>query len=187
MTIGTFSVPTMGELELFRGFSASEIEQVTKNSTLLTLNEGEKLFSAGELDRAIFVVVRGSVRIELTDVAESDATLVELNAISVLGESNFFHNHPHQTNAVCVSSADILRFERATYDNWVQMGDPLAYKLGANAAELLAARLAATDQWVRSTLHQEETTHARNSWREFRSHMTSRFGNRGRMGFTGGS
>ena len=187
MSIESTAVPTITDLELFRGFTAAEIEQVTRNSPCLTLNVGDKLFTAGEMDRAIFVLVRGSVRIELTDVAESDATLAELNAISVFGESNFFHNHPHQTNAICTSEVEVLRFDRATYENWLQMGDVLAYKLGANAAEILASRLDQTDRWVKSTLHKEETDHARKAWRDFRSHMTSRFSTRSRMGFTGGT
>jgi CRP-like cAMP-binding protein len=187
MSIETFAVGTLNELELFKGLSAEEIETVSQSCARLQLEAGEKIFSGGDLDRAIFVLMRGTVRIELSDLTDRDAVLVELNAISIFGESNFFHHHPHQTDAVCLTEAEVLRFDRATYDNWLQLGDLLAYKLAANAAELLALRLNQTDHWIRETMKKEETQHARNAWREFRSHMVSRFSGGNRMGFNGGT
>jgi CRP-like cAMP-binding protein len=183
MTSEPSIAPAFQDLDIFRGFTAEEVETVTQAATTVTLEVGQNVFARGETTRALFIVVRGLVRIEMPDVPPEESLVVELSPVAVFGESNFFHEHPHQTNAVCAAATELLRIDRPLFDTWLAEGRSVAYKLATNAAEILASRLYQTDQWLHDNLHHKQEAHASRSWRDFRSHMTSRYQTRGRMGF----
>ena len=81
-----------------------------------------------------------------------ERVLAQLDSSSVFGEMSFFHPAPHAATAKCLTAARIMRLPRAQFDALAAENPHLALRITTNAAEILAARLHQTDEWIAETL-----------------------------------
>ena len=175
------------EHDLFRGLAAEEISLLMSHATTLTFAADQPVFEAGAEERALYFVLDGSVEIELTVPFVKEVILDELIAGRVFGESSFFHARPHSVTARAVTEATIARLDRAAYDELLQSNSPAACRLGANAAEILAAKLQHTDDWIAELLQAEEAHRVQQKWRDFRQNLGHAFDRPEGGGFSTGA
>ena len=177
---------TLNGLELFRDFSRDEIQQILAVSSDVSLAAREILFEAGGEERCLYVLLAGSMRLELEAPFTSETVLAELGPTEVFGESTFFHAAPHSATAECITDARLVRLARADFDRLAQSNPNVARHLGANAAEILAARLQHTDTWVADMLQAQQDARIHARWREFRESIGHSFRMPGRVTWLGG-
>lgn len=153
---------------ILRGLSAMEVDDFLAKCEKMYLSAWAKVFSGGEQNRALYIILEGSVQILLEGVGDNPSVLAELGPGDVFGESNFFHAAPHHSTALCTSATVLIQIQRTRYEELLANNSVTALRIGANGAEILAARLQATDEWVQNFLAGHHREHAHDHWVAFR-------------------
>ncbi|MFN0020723.1 MAG: cyclic nucleotide-binding domain-containing protein [Pirellulaceae bacterium] len=169
------SVAPLHSVELFSGLTGNEILQLLAASEDLSFNEGETVFQAEDSGRALYLLLEGTVEIDLLVPKLGERVLAKLESGSVFGEMSFFHAAPHAATAKCLTSARIMRLPRAQFDALAAQNPHLALRLTTNAAEILAARLHHTDEWITDNLTRQREHAIRENWRKLRESLMSSF------------
>ncbi len=175
VTAAQITVATLHSVELFKGLTGNEILQLLATSEDLSFIEGETVFQAGDTGRALFLLLEGTVEVNLDVPKLGERVLAKLESGSVFGEMSFFHAAPHAATAKCLTSARIMRLPRAQFDALAAQNPHLALRLTTNAAEILAARLHFTDEWIAETLTRQREHDIRENWRKLRENLMSSF------------
>lgn len=167
-------------LERFQGFALLEshgpedLQQLSTSFEELSLAEGETVFRQGDDSPALYLLTEGAVDISLAVPGGGEALIVTLEPRTMFGESSFFHPAPHHATAVCRTPVKLLRLSRAAYDELLARGSLPAFRLGAKAAEIMAARFQATDGWIAELLSEEQQAILAH-WRRFREGLSGTF------------
>lgn len=182
MTHNTFSMSTedvsftqLHSVDLFNGLTGNEILDLLAASEDLSFNAGDTVFSAGDTGRALYLLLEGKIEIDLDVAKLGERVLAQLESGSVFGEMSFFHPAPHAATAKCLTAARIMRLPRARFDALSADHPHLALRVTTNAAEILAARLHHTDEWIADTLTQQREHEIRANWRQLRENLMSSF------------
>ncbi|HEY0980672.1 MULTISPECIES: Crp/Fnr family transcriptional regulator [unclassified Schlesneria] len=149
------------QFELLAGFRADELADLASRMTLLEYTEGDVVFSAGDSSRSLYLILSGRVQIDLIGNTVDETKLVVLGPNEIFGETTFFHEAAHNNTAWCQGPTRLAQLTYATYGQLLKSHSVMAYHLGANAAHILAARLQATDVWIREVLDRDEQIHRR--------------------------
>lgn len=174
--ITSIPVETLQSIELFKGFSNAEIEELLAISEELHFANEETIIEAGLEQRALYVLLAGSVEIDLEVPKLGERVLAELVPGNIFGEMSLFHAAPHAATVRCTADAQVIRLMGNQYDTLVSQGHTAALRLGANVAGILAARLQHTDQWITDVLTHQREHDLREQWRKLREGMMTSFG-----------
>jgi len=169
------SAARLHSVELFDGLSGNEILDLLAASDDLTFNPGDVVFQTGETRRALFLLLEGTVEIDLEVPKLGERVLAQLDSGSVFGEMSFFHPAPHAATARCLTAARIMRLPRAQFDALSAEHPHLALRVTTNAAEILAARLHHTDEWIADSLTRQREHDIRENWRKLREGLMTSF------------
>lgn len=175
VTAAQISVAPLHSVELFNGLTGNEILELLAASEDLSFSEGDTVFAAGDRGRALFLLLEGTVEIDLNVPKLGERVLAKLESGSVFGEMSFFHAAPHAATAKCLTTARIMRLPRAQFDALAAQNPHLALRVTTNAAEILAARLHFTDEWIADTLTRQREHDIRENWRKLRENLMSSF------------
>jgi CRP-like cAMP-binding protein len=175
MTTVDVSTARLHAVDLFRGLSGEEILELLAASEDLTFNAGDTVFAAGDEGQALYLLMDGKVEIDLDVPKLGERILAQLEGGSVFGEMSFFHPAPHAATAKCVTPARIMRLPRSQFDVLAAHNPHLALRVTTNAAEILAARLHHTDEWIVDTLTRQQERTIRENWRQLRENLMSSF------------
>ena len=173
--------------DLFRGLTATAIEELTAHVTTVTVAAGNPVFESGAEERALYFLLEGTVEIELIVPFVTEVVLDELAPVCVFGESSFFHGNSHSVTARALTEVTVARLERSDYDRLLDTNSLAACRLGANAAEVLAAKLQRTDAWIVETMQTEEAHRVRQKFWDFRQELGHRFDRPEGGGFSAGA
>ena len=103
-----------------------------------------------------------------------ERVLAQLDSGSVFGEMKLF-----SPRAACrhrkVSHCRVIRLPREQFDALAKEYPHLALRVTTNAAEILAARLHHTDEWVADSLTRQREHDIRDNWRNFRENLMTSF------------
>jgi CRP/FNR family transcriptional regulator, cyclic AMP receptor protein len=174
-------------VELVQDFSDEELQQLSAVCEDLQFEADQVIFATGELSSALYILLNGTIQIELEAPATQETLLAELQPPSVFGESSFFHQAPHSATAVCTTPVRVVRLTRDNFDRLAQTNPVVAYHLGANAARILSARLQQTDHWIAEMLQAQQDARIHARWRDFRQQLGHSFSFPGGFGLGGGS
>ena len=168
------SASALAAVPSFAGLSADDFNTLAQSFEQVVFPADGVVFRSGEVAPALYVIVGGTVQIAIDVPAGSEAVLASLGPSEVFGESSFFHPAPHSATARATTPSTLLRLSHGEYERLLAAGSMAACRLGAKAAEILAARLQATDRWVAELLGEEEQAVAA-SWRRFRESIGGSF------------
>lgn len=180
-------VQKLQNLDLFRGLAVDDIDGLMAHVTTVTVAAGNPVFEAEAEERALYFLLDGTVEIELVVPFVTEVILDELAPISVFGESSFFHGTAHSVTARALTEVTVARLERSEYDRLLEANSLAACRLGANAAEILAAKLQRTDAWIVETMQSEEAHRVRRKFWDFRQELGHRFDRPEGGGFSTGA
>jgi CRP/FNR family transcriptional regulator, cyclic AMP receptor protein len=162
-------------IELLAGFQPEELQQFAAQLDSQEYADGENIVVIGDETRALFLILSGRVEIELMGRIVETTFLAELGPQEVFGESTFFHAAAHHTTVRCIEATRLAVLQYSTYEAMLKSNSSVAYHLGANAAHILAARLQATDQWIRDVLDGDEQIHRHELRERFHTHFRPTF------------
>jgi CRP-like cAMP-binding protein len=109
---------------------------------VIKYTDKERIIKSGDIDRKMYIILRGSVRITLTE-GKDQIEVALLNKGDFFGEMSLFSNMPRSATATAVGDVE-LTFIRTKE----QLTDFLEKnpKLSSKMVHILASRLAKTNQ-----------------------------------------
>ncbi len=159
---------------LLHGLTGCEVRELAAKSEVRRYEAETVLFDEGQTDRRLYVVLEGTVSIQLLGLMIDDPVVLEAGSGDAFGESTFFAPAAHTTRARTATLVRTLELSGAAFDELFQAGRPAACKLALNGAALLGERLQSTDAWMRELLQGEKSADLIRSWRRFRHGLSSR-------------
>ncbi|MCE9528438.1 MAG: cyclic nucleotide-binding domain-containing protein [Planctomycetales bacterium] len=165
----------MHAIELFNGLTGEEVLKLLAVSEELPFNPEDAVFQAGDTSRALYLILDGTVEIDLFVPKLGERVLAKLEVGSLFGEMSFFHPAPHSATAKCLTEARIMRLPRAHFDTLAAQNPHIVLQVTANAAEILAARLHHTDEWIVESLSSRREHEIRENWRKLRESLMTSF------------
>jgi CRP/FNR family cyclic AMP-dependent transcriptional regulator len=170
----SFTSEQLASIPLFADLTLTESEELMRSFEELAFAAGDVVIRTGDFDPALYVVLIGAVDIAL-DIPGSEAAFVaSVEPQGVFGETSFFHPAPHSATVRCREPSRLLRLPRREFERLLAGNSLPAYRIGAKAAQILAARLQATDHWVAQLLTDEQGAVVA-SWRRFRERLGGSF------------
>jgi len=177
----------LAHLEIFKNLTASDARELLAACEEVPAAAGQVVFDAGVAHQALYVVLEGTLEVDLEPARAAERVVAVLQAGSVFGESSFFHAQPHSGTVKARTAARLLRLDRDSLDRLLASGSPAALRVAANAAEILAARLQQADQLIVALLDQIQDEKAHTAIREFRRSLFHTTGPAVPPGMPGGS
>jgi len=107
--------PFLPHLPIFEGFDADEIAEIVAVASLLELPRGQKVFSAGQLSSACFIVVRGAVEIRAQH-EKRERRMAVLGPGQLLGYMSALEKSAHGSDAVVREQAVLLEIPAKAFE-----------------------------------------------------------------------
>jgi SulP family sulfate permease len=111
---------------------------------------GEKIFARGDTGDELFLIRRGSVRIELPVTGKLAYHLATFGRGDFLGEMAFLDRQPRSADAIAFTDTDLFVLSRARFDTLATEHKKLAIQLLEGLARTLAIRLRRADKELRA-------------------------------------
>jgi CRP-like cAMP-binding protein len=134
-------------IPLFRGLSKTQARIVALMTELVSRSAGERLITAGEKAKDVYVVIEGVLQANV----EQDGRTVELRRLvrgDVLGEVGLVRGE-RSANVDCITPARLLCLEEKGLARLQRRYPRIAIKLYRNLSEILAGRLVSLTQRIR--------------------------------------
>jgi CRP-like cAMP-binding protein len=113
---------------------------------------GDDVIRRGDVDRALCIVVDGTVEARLSDSGLGRDGGVRMDAGSVMGEIAFLDGKPRSVTVRAVTDGELLRLTWESFERLRQSDPELAGAILFDLAQILAARLRQNDDFVRGWL-----------------------------------
>jgi CRP-like cAMP-binding protein len=130
----------LGQVPLFAGLEVGALTRLAETAEEVALPAGATLFAAGEPGDAMFVVVEGSVAIEL-----EGRRLATLDAGQHFGEMSLLDGEPRSASAIAIEDCLLLRLDQAMLYEVLARHFPAALELLRTLSRRLRQTLADAD------------------------------------------
>jgi diguanylate cyclase (GGDEF)-like protein len=130
----------LSKLQLFEGESPQAVEWVRELARERKLKEGEVLLEPGHENRSLFLVLSGSLRIELA--AENRAFVTYVNTGECVGELSVLDGKPTTARVVAAEESHIMVLERE--DMWRLINT--SHVIARNLLYMLSHRIRKDDE-----------------------------------------
>ena len=134
-------------MQLFSGLNDSEIEAFVRAATFRSEPAGYCYLSMGAANSSVFIVSKGSVKIERTSTAD-DIPIATLGVGETFGEMSFMDDSRTTASVVGAEATEVLELSRETVDGLIDGYAPLALKFWRNLALVLKQRLVKTNEII---------------------------------------
>ena len=173
MNADLLSCDELEKLPLFEGMNETDLHQLSEIAVVAVFEPGENVLRQGKSSQSLFVVLEGQCRVVKQTGANGISTtvLAELGPHDHFGEMSFFHAAPHSASVVAVTPVKLLKIDRHRYDELIEDGAIVAYKLALNSVDVLADRLRRMDEWVTDLLGDDPADDSMNEWTSFREKL----------------
>lgn len=144
---------------LLANLNETEFRQLAEITRLQEFKPGDLIMQHGETTQDLWLVLEGTCEV-FKPVGNHGDTLVlaVLHRHAILGEMSFFHRAPHSASVRAQTGVKLLQIKRSDYDELIQDGASVAFKLAFNVVETLAERLRRMDQWVEELIYNKPPT-----------------------------
>ena len=115
-------------LALFRGLSPADVARLCEHLHRKIFRSGSLILAMGQHNPAVYVVVRGTLRIS-TERAGSQVTLNVVGPGDMLGEISVLDTLGHSADVTALEEADLLWMGREVFDAHLRSVPMLAYNL----------------------------------------------------------
>jgi CRP-like cAMP-binding protein len=133
-------------VSLFAGLDGQTIEQLASISEIRDYKSGQQVYTEGEADAALFVVVDGKIRIEKRVDAEQRQTLQQIKDGEILGAISFVIGGAHSVSAQAIQDSELLVILRTEFDKLAVRNPAVAYRIMLRLAGQLAVLLRDMDE-----------------------------------------
>lgn len=127
------------ELALLAGRPRSDWAKVLAHTETRRFSRGETIISAGEVDRALYLLTEGTLGVRLD--AEREDTFKAIDAPSVVGEVSFVDGGPRSATLFAITDGELLRLRLESFETLAAREPELGRAILFDLGRILAARL----------------------------------------------
>jgi CRP-like cAMP-binding protein len=139
-------IAVLKQVSLFAGLDDQTIEQLASISELRTFKAGQPVFTEGEADASLFIVISGVIKIDKQVNADQQQTLHQLKDGEFFGEVSFVRGGEHIASAQAVHDAEILLIRRTEFDKLAARNPAVGYRIMLRMAGQMATLLRNMDE-----------------------------------------
>lgn len=104
---------------LFGGMDSASARSLIENMTRLELTKGDTIFNEGDEGRALYIVVKGKVKLARTARDGRENLLALLGVGDMFGELSVFDPGPRLSRAHAVEDSIVFELPKAVLDEWL--------------------------------------------------------------------
>jgi CRP/FNR family transcriptional regulator, cyclic AMP receptor protein len=127
------------EFEFLAGRPQSDWDKILDNAETRRFSAGELLISAGETDRALYLLTEGTIGVRLPGADER--TFKSIDAPSVLGEVAFLDGGPRSATLYGITDGELLRLRMESFEVLSARDPELGRAILFDLAKIVTARL----------------------------------------------
>jgi len=143
----------LAQLSLFREFDAPALATLGECLVQRSCRQGERIFAQGDAGDEVFLVRRGTVRVQLPLEGGKSHHVVSFGRGDFFGDMAFLDRGVRSADAVAMAETDLYVLSRARFDDMAMRHPDMAVKVFARLARALAMRLRRADAELRA-LHE---------------------------------
>jgi CRP-like cAMP-binding protein len=132
-------------VNLFTGLKDNELETISRILYVNTYHRGQLIFQEGEDGNALFVVLKGRVKVCLYDEEGREYVLDVIGKDGFFGELALIDELPRSANAIAMEASDLLVMRRADFTKLL-MENP---SISIHILKVLAGRLRVADERIK--------------------------------------
>lgn len=132
-------------VNLFSDLKDNELETISRILYVHSYQRGQLIFQEGENGDALFVVLKGKVKVCLYDEEGREYVLDIIGKDGFFGELALIDDLPRSANAIAMETADLLVVRRSDFVKLL-MENP---SISVNILRVLAGRLRAADERIK--------------------------------------
>jgi len=132
-------------VNLFSDLKENELETISRILYVHSYQRGQLIFQEGENGDALFVVLKGKVKVCLYDEEGREYVLDIIGKDGFFGELALIDDLPRSANAIAMEAADLLVVRRSDFVKLL-MENP---SISVNILRVLAGRLRAADERIK--------------------------------------
>ena len=142
------TIAVLRMLEVFRAFSAAEIEALASQMTWRALQTGQMLFREGEVGNEMYFVLSGRLLISKTVARNVDKVLTRMGPGDFFGEMNLFGGLQRSASVQAETDTELLVLDRNTLTAVVEHNPQAGLAFFTALVREFSQRLSATDDLV---------------------------------------
>jgi CRP/FNR family transcriptional regulator, cyclic AMP receptor protein len=127
------------ELALLAGRPQSDWAKVLAHTETRRFSRGETIISAGETDRALYLLTEGTLGVRLA--TDTDKTFKAIDAPSVVGEVAFLDGGPRSATLFAITDGELLRLRMERYETLAAREPELGRAILFDLARIVTQRL----------------------------------------------
>ncbi|ERP39214.1 Crp/Fnr family transcriptional regulator [Chitinivibrio alkaliphilus] len=136
------------DISIFGAVPPAALDKILYYSEEISLQKGEILFCEGDPSHAIYIILRGRVKL-VKNYAHTPLEMVELSPGDSMGEASFIGIQAHGTTAVITEKATLLVLTRQVLSSLYENDIELFTLLLLNMSRELARRLHRCSEYLR--------------------------------------
>lgn len=125
-------------------FSWQEIETLARYFHLMETDKGATIFSEGDQDNYMCLIVRGSVKVVKKDANQQPKELSFIGRGKAFGEMMLFDSEPRSATIIAAEKTTLLVLSLKSFENIMADAPRLATKLLWKLCRMMSQRLRAT-------------------------------------------
>ncbi len=138
----------LANVELFSGFSDTQLEALAAVARIKTLGRREELFHKGDRGGEVYVVAEGKLKVLTTSTSGDDVVFSILGAGEVFGEVALLGATPRTATVSAIEECRLLVIDRREFMSFLKTNPDVSVKL----LSVLATRLKRISELVEDTL-----------------------------------
>jgi len=127
------------ELALLADRPQSDWVKVLAHTETRRFSRGETIISAGETDRALYLLTEGTLGVRLG--GDSEKTFKAIDAPSVVGEVAFLDGGPRSATLFAITDGELLRLRLESFETLAAREPELGRAILFDLARIVTARL----------------------------------------------
>jgi len=157
---------------LFWDMTEAEVNEVRRRLKPEVHPKDDVILREGKTFQVLWIIARGECEVFKMVKSNVEQRLTVLDPGSVFGEMSFFQPAPHSASVRAVTEVEVMRLDRAEFEELESVSPAAVKKMLANTVRVLADRLRRMDDWTCELFERPDgpETH-RKEWRDFRSKL----------------
>ncbi len=139
------------QVPLFRDLNAEELNELIRGISTVDLGPGQRLFAAGELGDAAFVIQSGELEIRIPH-GPRNLKIARLKPGELLGELSLIDGAPRNASVWSLEMSRLYRIDKREFDFLRRNRRPVAYKLLRSISRTVSLRIRETNEQISSLL-----------------------------------
>ncbi len=164
-------------IPLFKNFSREDCKKICEMGKLINLKAGEKVFSEGDRDDSLYIILKGKIKIVKSRV-DKYILLAELDNGDFFGEMEILHpsKSGRTASAVAGTDAELLKITKDEIDKAINNSHLYAFKLVHFFAKVLCERLRRMDEAYTQLFLEQKGENKIDELKHFREKLIKEWG-----------